>query len=116
VGLSAGVDDLESLNDHSNNWLVDRKTLSDARREDLKYATAEELAFVQIWSANGTEPFQRVLGSCLMSARSHAQAGKEAHAQATSHSNGARLYETVLSKEQLLRCASYHLLLKQLLN
>lgn len=37
----------------SNNWLVDRRTLSLARAIDLKYATAQEIAWIAIFSANG---------------------------------------------------------------
>ena len=36
----------------SNFWLLDRRTLEQARAEDRKYASAEELGFIGIWSAN----------------------------------------------------------------
>ena len=41
------------LTTYSNYWLIDRQTLAEARTEDLKYATPEELGWIAIWLANG---------------------------------------------------------------
>ncbi|KAK9897515.1 cyclin-like protein [Cystobasidium minutum MCA 4210] len=37
---------------HANNWLVDRRTLTNARALDLRYATPQEIAWIAIFSAN----------------------------------------------------------------
>jgi len=39
-----------------NYWLFNRKTVTAARRGDLKYATVEELGWIAIWASNGTSP------------------------------------------------------------
>lgn len=91
-----------------NRWLLDRQTLQQARAEDYRYATQQEMGWITIWSANSARFSLSSSGLDLrvftgQDIRSDDPLREAPQLETAGHRNRYPLLSSLLCSKQLLR-------------